>query len=187
MIPGVALAVEPPEPDVLERPPRDPHEPILGREQWKRMGFESGVMASGALASYLYGLGRYGAGAQASTCGFMSLTLTQLLHALSCRTPDRSVLTEPQPPANNYLTAGLAVCLGLQVLAAFLPPLRGLLGLAPIGAADALAIGLGAAVPFVVNEATKPGRPTAPALPVAAREETVLAPIAAEASVEASI
>jgi len=38
----------------------------------------------------------------------------------------------------------------------------------------------------VVNEATKPGRPTAPALPVAARE-TVLAPIAAEASVEASI
>ena len=36
------------------------------------------------------------------------------------------------------------------------------------------------------NEATKPGRPTAPALPVAARE-TVLAPIAAEASVEASI
>ena len=151
------------------------------------MGFESGVMASGALASYLYGLGRYGAGAQASTCGFMSLTLTQLLHALSCRTPDRSVLTEPQPPANNYLTAGLAVCLGLQALAAFLPPLRGLLGLAPIGAADALAIGLGAAVPFVVNEATKPGRPTAPALPVAAREETVLAPIAAEASVEASI
>ena len=186
VIPGVALAVEPPEPDVLERPPRDPHEPILGREQWKRMGFESGVMASGALASYLYGLGRYGAGAQASTCGFMSLTLTQLLHALSCRTPDRSVLTGPQPPANNYLTAGLAVCLGLQALAAFLPPLRGLLGLAPIGAADALAIGLGAAVPFVVNEATKPGRPTAPALPVAARE-TVLAPIAAEASVEASI
>ena len=96
------------------------------------------------------------------------------------------MLTGSQPPANNYLTAGLAVCLGLQALAAFLPPLRGLLGLAPIGAADALAIGLGAAVPFVVNEATKPGRPTAPALPVAARE-TVLAPIAAEASVEASI
>jgi Ca2+-transporting ATPase len=158
VVPGIALALEPPEPDVLDRPPRDPHQPILDGPEWTRMAVESGTMAGGALASYLYGLRRYGAGAQASTYAFMSLTMAQLLHALSCRTPDRSLIDDPPPP-NPYLTAGLAACVGMQLLAAFFPPLRGLLGLAPIGMLDAVAIGAGATVPFLINEATKPGAP----------------------------
>jgi Ca2+-transporting ATPase len=46
----------------------------------------------------------------------------------------------------------------MQALALLFPPLRALLGIAPLGAVDALAIGLGATVPFFVNEATKPRR-----------------------------
>jgi Ca2+-transporting ATPase len=158
VIPGIALSREPPEPDVLDRPPRDPHEPLLSAPEWKRIGIESGTMAGGALASYVYALTRYGAGAQASTCAFMSLTLAQLLHAVSCRSPERSLFDGRPAAPNHHLTAGLCVCLGLQALAAFFPPLRGLLGLAPTGMLDALAIGVSATVPFLLNEATKPGR-----------------------------
>jgi Ca2+-transporting ATPase len=156
VLPGVALSREPPEPDVLDRAPRDPREPILGTAEWKRIGIESGTMAGGALASYVYGLARYGAGAQASTCAFMSLTLAQLSHAVSCRSPERSLFDGRPAAPNHYLTAGLGVCFGLQALAVFFPPLRGLLGLAPIGLLDALAIGVSASVPFLLNEATKP-------------------------------
>jgi hypothetical protein len=42
-----------------------------------------------------------------------------------------------------------------------LPGLRGLLGLGPLGAADAAVIAAGAALPFVINEATKSGAPPA--------------------------
>ena len=159
VVPGIALALEPPEPDVVDRPPRNPRQPILDGPEWKRIAFESGTMAGGALAAYLYGLRRYGAGPQASTAAFMSLTIAQLLHALSCRTPDRRLIDDPPPP-NRYLTAGLAACVGMQLAAAFFPPLRGLLGLAPIGALDAFAIGAGATVPFLINEATKPSAPS---------------------------
>jgi Ca2+-transporting ATPase len=159
VVPGIALALEPPEPDVLERPPRDPHEPLLAGA-WQRIACESGAMAGGALASYLYGLARYGAGPQASTCAFMSLTLGQLLHAIGCRAPDRSLLDGLPAQPNRYLTAGLGACMGLQVLALAFPPLRALLHLAPLGALDALVVGVGAGVPFLLNEMGKPRRAT---------------------------
>jgi Ca2+-transporting ATPase len=113
-------------------------------------------MAGGALASYLYGLARYGIGPQASTCAFMSLTLGQLLHALGCRAPQRSLLDGLPPQSNGYLSVGLGACVGLQLLALTLPPLRTLLHLAPLGALDALVVGAGAGVPFLLNEMGKP-------------------------------
>jgi Ca2+-transporting ATPase len=171
VIPGIALALEPPDPDVLDRPPRDPHEPILAGK-WNRIAFESGTMAAGALGSYLYGLARYGPGAQAGTCAFMSLTLGQLLHALGCRSADRRVLDGPPAAANGYFTAGLGACIGAQLLAIAFPPLRALLHLAPVGLLDALVIGAGAGVPFVVNDLTKSGCGLEPAaaFPVGAEE-----------------
>jgi Ca2+-transporting ATPase len=173
VVPGIALSLEPPGADVLDRPPRDPQEPILGGPQLARIGLESGVIASGALASYAYGLGRYGPGVQAGTCAFMTLTLAQLLHAVSCRSEERSVFDDGPPRPNPYLTAGLAACVGLQLLAGTFPPLRSLLGLAPVGLLDAAVIGAGAVVPFLVNEAAKHLRGTiepepAPAAPLPA-------------------
>jgi hypothetical protein len=42
------------------------------------------------------------------------------------------------------------------VLTTFVPGLRGLLGTAPLGIADWIAVGTGALAPFVANEALKP-------------------------------
>ena len=37
IFPGLALALEPPEPDVLQRPPRDPEQPIISKSDFKRI------------------------------------------------------------------------------------------------------------------------------------------------------
>ncbi len=34
-LPALALVVDPPEQDVLQRPPRHPDEPMLGRVEWR--------------------------------------------------------------------------------------------------------------------------------------------------------
>jgi Ca2+-transporting ATPase len=156
IFPGLALALEPPEPDVLRQAPRDPQEPIIPQRDFQRIAWEASTLTASALAAYGYGIRRYGISPQSSTIGFMSLTLAQLMHALSCRSQARQLMS-PQPlPPNPYLALALGGSVALQLLSAAIPGLRQLLRLAPIQLVDALVIGSSAIVPLLVNEATKP-------------------------------
>ena len=157
IFPGLALAMEQPEPDVLNRPPRDPGEPIIKTSDFKRITFESSTLAAASLGAYGYGIARYGMGMQAGTIGFMSLTFGQLLHALSCRSEQLSLFGREKLPTNPYLNIALGTSLGLQALTMVVPGLRSFLGLAPIGLLDAAVIGGSALLPLAVNEATKGG------------------------------
>lgn len=156
VLPALALALDPPAADVLGQAPRDPAEPIIRRDDFRRMGIESATITGGALAAYGYALTRYGAGPAAGTHAFMTLTLSQLLHAYSVRS-EHSVLTGRGLPANRYLDAALGASLVAQLAAVFVPGLRALLRTTPLGPLDAAVIAGGAALPFLLNQLTKPG------------------------------
>ncbi len=153
--PGLALALELPEPDVLSRPPRDPHEPIVRNSDFKRIAFESAMLSAGSLGAYGYGTARYGIGPRAGSLAFLSLTAGQLLHALSCRSEQHSMFSAERLPRNKYLEVALGGSFALQILAVTVPGLRRLLGIGPISIIDGLVIGGSAAFPLLVNEATK--------------------------------
>jgi|WetSurMetagenome_2_1015567.scaffolds.fasta_scaffold00042_31 P-type Ca2+ transporter type 2C len=153
--PGLALALEQPERDVLSRPPRDPEEPIIKTTDFKRIAFESAALSAGSMSAYLYGIVRYGIGPQAGTMAFMSLTIGQLLHAYSCRSETHAMFDKEALPPNPYLNSAIAGSLGLQTLAMLIPGLRSLLGITPISLLDALVIGGSSVAPLLVNEATK--------------------------------
>jgi Ca2+-transporting ATPase len=155
IFPGLALALEPPEPDVLTLQPRDPAEPIVQPADIKRILFESSVLSAGSLAALGYGIVRYGRGPQANTIGFLSLTCSQLLHALSCRSKRHSIFEQDGLPPNHWLTGALAGSFALQGIAMLVPGVRGLLGIGPIGLIDCAVIGGGAVLPLLVNEASK--------------------------------
>jgi Ca2+-transporting ATPase len=153
--PGLALALEPPEPDVLLLPPRNPEEPIIRKSDFKRIAFESTMLSAGAMGAYGYGIARYGMGAQAGTMAFMSLTLGQLLHAMSCRSEQHGIFDKEALPPNRYLDSALIGSIALQGFAMVVPGLRNLLGISPIGVADWLVVGGTALAPLLINEATK--------------------------------
>jgi P-type Ca2+ transporter type 2C len=155
IFPSLALALESPEPGILERPPRDPKEPIIGKQDFKRIGIESSVISLATLGAYGVGLARYGIGQKASTMAFQSLTISQLLHAISCRSEKVSIYDKEKLPANRYLTLALGGSLGLQLLTSVVPGLRSLLGIAPLSLIDHVIIGISAILPLLVNEATK--------------------------------
>ncbi len=159
IFPGLALALEPPEPHILEQPPRDPQRPIFTPAEYRRLAFEAGVLTTGALGAYGYGLARYGPGPQATTLAFHSLVTAQLLHALSCRSDHLGWFSARRLPPNPYLTWAVGGSLGVQLLTMFVPGLRSLLGLTPVGLLDLLVVGAAGLLPLVVNEATKPGAP----------------------------
>lgn len=156
VLPGLTLALEPAEPDILSRPPRNPKEPLFSGADFRRMGWESAALSAGALGAYAYGAARYGLGPRASTLAFHTLTTGQLLHALSCRSESTRLFSGTGRPGNPYLLGAVAFSLVLQGLTMLVPGLRAILGLTPVGALDLAVVALGAGVPLVVNELTKP-------------------------------
>ena len=155
IFPGLALALELPEPDVLSKPPRNPEHPIIMTSDFKRIAFESAMMSATTLGAYGYGIARYGRGAHAGTMAFMTLTTSQLLHAISCRSEKVGIFDKERLPSNRYLDVALGGSFALQALTIALPGLRGLLGTTTINLTDALVIAGSAVLPLVVNEATK--------------------------------
>jgi Ca2+-transporting ATPase len=115
IFPGLALAQDPPEDDVMERPPAARHAPLLSGGDYRRILVESAVLAAAGLGAFGYGVARYGPGAQASTLAFLSLSSAQLLHALTCRSKTRSVLPGGGLAPNPLLRAALVGSFGLLV------------------------------------------------------------------------
>ena len=155
IFPGLALALEPPEPNVLTQPPRSPQEPIIKNSDFSRIAFESATISLCTLGAYGYGILRYGVGQQASTIAFMSLTSAQLLHTISCRSEIHSIFSQTKLPNNQYLNIALAGSFSLQFLALSIPPLRSILKITPIDLLDGAVIGASALLPLLANESTK--------------------------------
>lgn len=156
IFPGLALALEAPEPNILHQPPRDPQERIIPNLDFQRILSESTVLSLSALAAYSYALWHYGIGFHASTISFMSLTLAQLIHAISCRSPTRTLFSAVKRPANPYLAIALAVSITLQFITVAIPALRSLLKLTPLTQLDIIVIAISALLPLGMNELTKP-------------------------------
>ncbi len=155
IFPGLALAQEPPEKDIMQRPPRDPRESILPHEDLAHMGVESLTITGVALAGYLYAIARYGVGPRASTVAFNTLTISELLHAISCRSRTHSFYHDEYLPRNLYLELALGGSIAAQLAANLIPGIRRLLGMTPMGFMDALIVLASSGLPLLVNEALK--------------------------------
>ena len=155
IFPALALAMDPPEFDVLKRPPRDPNTAIVSRSDYAKLIRESGFISTGVLGVYGYSLMRYGPGQNASTNAFMSITISQFLHAYRSRSEHTSVFNLKNRPSNRYLDTAIGISGLLQLVAVAVPSLRTLLRLSPLNAFDILAILAGSSLPFLANEAFK--------------------------------
>jgi Ca2+-transporting ATPase len=161
VMPAIALAVEPPEADVMRQPPKQAHERILTRGHVAELGAEAGVIAVGAFGAGLYGGLRYGyASPQARTATFGSLVTAQLLHALTYR----STHGARESTASSILPTVVGASLVAQAAAMLLPGLRNVLGVAALDIFDAVAMIAGGILPFFVNAARKTERVQKPTL-----------------------
>jgi Ca2+-transporting ATPase len=155
IFPGLSLAMEAPEPDVLNQPPRDPNEPIIKNTDFGRIVFESAAISISTLAAYGYGIFKYGISPKARALAFMTLTSGQLLHTISSRSEKHSIFSKEKLPPNPYLNTAILGSFGIQLLTLTVPHLRRLLKITPLNIVDIAVITSGALLPLLVNEGTK--------------------------------
>jgi Ca2+-transporting ATPase len=151
--PAIALGLEPAEPGILERPPVSLRGGLLAREDWVQVGTDAGVMTVAAMASFGYGLARYGAAPQARTMAFMSLTSAQLLYALTMRS--KRPLRQGGLAPNPTLGRAVAVSLAAQAGTVLLPAARRVLRTTPLAPLDVVVVAATAALPLLARELLK--------------------------------
>ncbi len=119
----VALAFEPGEPGLLERPPRAPREGIVTRRiVWRLLGV-GGVLAIGTLGMFLWTLQGTGDLAIAQSAAMTQMVVFQNFHVFNSRSLDRSVTAIP-PFSNRFLFAAVVLALLAQIAVLHLPPLQ---------------------------------------------------------------
>jgi len=143
-LPGVAMGAEPPDPDVLDRPPRSPREPVLGAGLWQRI-----LLTASVTTVITLGVGawlRHGGG-EWRTSTFLALGMLQFGTAFGVR-------ARLHTRSNLFLPLAIAVSFALMVLAVYLPPLHELLGTRSVPVPRLAEITLLAAVTFAVTRFT---------------------------------
>lgn len=144
--PALSLAFEPAEPDIMRRPPRDPGAAILSsRFAVRVLGFGALITIS-TLIAIAWGIGN----GDATTPAFMTIALAQIFHLANAR--GRGPLTSRRILSNPYAIGAVALTIGLQFLAVYLPPLADVLRLRPLAAGEWFVIFGLALIPAMIGQ-----------------------------------
>ncbi|MFU8820305.1 MAG: cation-transporting P-type ATPase [Gammaproteobacteria bacterium] len=151
---ALALAFEPPERDIMRRPPRHPDEPLLGRFVIWRIGFVSLILVTGTFGLFIQArMAGYELEA-ARTMAVNALVMFEIFYLINVRHILAPTLNFNGLFGNRIAVAAVAVVLGLQLLLTYLPVMNTLFGTAPLDAIDWLLLVLVSAtvVPLVELE-----------------------------------
>lgn len=122
-LPGIALATEPAEKDIMKRPPRKPEESLFAGGMLYQIGFTGLVLAAGALAAQYWAAAHGYSEREQQTVVFTVLCFSQLANALSVRSVYRAVFSV-RLFANPLLISSVLLTVVLQAALVYIPALH---------------------------------------------------------------
>jgi len=157
--PALGLAFERSEQGAMEKPPRPPKAPLLGKGLIFDLLWIGLLMAIVAVAAGAFITGSIGSPtpedeARWRTMIFSVLTITQLGHALALRSWRRT-LWEIGPATNPLLLISVVVTSALQLAVVYVPAFQKVFGTVPLTFTEALLCPIFGSVIFVALEARK--------------------------------
>jgi len=151
-LPGLALAFEPEERDLMKRKPRDPKESIFAHGLWQHtlwVGLLTGALTL-AVQAWAIATGH----AAWQTMAFTVLTLTQMGHVMAIRS-DRESLFAIGVFSNPALLASVCLTFVLHLFVLYVPALNRILGTEPLTARELAICLLLSAIVFIAVEIEK--------------------------------
>ncbi len=155
-LPALALVVDPPEEDVLKRPPRHPDEPMLGRREWQFIVSTGLLQAATTLGVFVWALEARDL-VEARNLAFSVLVFGELFRAFAARSTTR-VFWEVGAFTNLRLLGVVVVSVLLQLGIHHIPVAQDIFEIGALSAADCVLTLLVALVPVTVIELSKLAR-----------------------------
>lgn len=150
--PALSLSMEPYH-KTMNRPPRDPDEPIITKDVLKFIAGAGMVMFIGTILVFSYALQEY-TEVYARTLAFTTFVYFQLFNAFNCRS-DRYPLTRIGVFSNRYLIGAVVLCALLHLCVLYIPFLQLIFETVPLDVHDwVIALSVSAMV-FVIVEGVK--------------------------------
>jgi Ca2+-transporting ATPase len=126
--PALALGMEPPERDVMQRPPHPPNEPVINLHTGLTILYHGVLMAMVGVVSFAMTYGHGDNLRSARAAAFGTMAFTQLFFSFACRSHART-LPELGLLSNPYLFWAIAASAVLQFVVVTLPPARAVFGI----------------------------------------------------------
>ena len=151
---GLMLAFEPKEPGIMQRPPREPDQPILTGVLIERILLVSTLMLAGAYGVFLWELERTASVVAARTAAVNVFVMVELFYLFNCRSLEHTVF-HVGLFSNPWIWRGITAMTALQLLLTYSSSMNRLFHTAPIdGLAWALILAVAVTVYLVVEVET---------------------------------
>lgn len=131
--PALALGMDPPAPDTMRRPPRDPRAGILSGRRIAVLAMQGAVMAGGTIGVLAWMDGKDEA--RALTLAFTTFVLFQFFNALNARV-ERDTVFRRTTLRNSRLWGALGAVIALQIAVVHVGALNGTFKTTPLLASD---------------------------------------------------
>jgi calcium-translocating P-type ATPase len=159
---ALPLALEHMEPDIMQRPPRQPNRPMFSKKILLRMFMVSLAMALGTVGMFMWeyhsklkdGVISAAAIAEAQTMSVTAMVLFQVVYLLNCRSLTHSFF-KLSLFSNPAVYIGIAVVISAQLLFIYTPFMNNIFGSMPLSAGAILLTFLVALVLFPLLEIEK--------------------------------
>ncbi len=152
-LPAFALGLEKAEFDVMNKPPRDPKEPIADKHFLSRVIMQGIGLTIAVLLAFKIGLNNYSV-PTAQTMAFVTIVLGELLRAYSARS-ESSFIFKFNPFSNKFLNFSFIVSLALLMVLVYTPVVNSVFYLTPLKLPVLALCTALALIPMFVAEITK--------------------------------
>ncbi len=153
VLPALSLSMDPAAPDIMVRKPRKRQDRLIDRELLLHVGFNSTIIAIGAVAMY-FGYRWAGAPEKAGTLPFVSIIIFQMFNIFNCRNPKGSILNRSLWK-NPYVLGAVSISTVATILLVSLPGSARSFHLQPLSLLDWAITAVVAASIIVLNEVAK--------------------------------
>jgi Ca2+-transporting ATPase len=155
VFPALALGVGAGSSDIMNRPPRDPSEPVITRQGWSAIFGYGGLIMLPVFASFIFAQKWLDmSDTDAVTVSFLTLAFARLWHIFNMRDTGTEFIKN-EITTNKYVWAAIVFCTGLLIGSVYLPGLSEILTLSGPGVNAWITVIVFSLFPWLVGQLIK--------------------------------